>query len=168
MNNDVEMNNQLRDLIPVIRRFAFSLTGSDHDADDLLQNTLERILQKGVPEDADLMKWSFRVCRNLWIDEYRSRKVRQAATENPELQETAVDGTRTIADRITLEQVQRAMNQLPEDQRSILSLVVSEGLSYKEVSQTLDIPIGTVMSRLSRARQSMVDWFNDHDMRILA
>ncbi len=168
MNKQLQMTKQLRELIPAIRRFAFSLTGSDYDADDLMQNTLERLLDKGVPDDANLTKWAFRVCRNLWIDEYRSRKVRQAATEKPELQESAIDGDKTIANQITLNQVQRAMNQLPEEQRSILSLVVVEGLSYKEVSETLNIPVGTVMSRLSRARSAMVDWFNDHDMRILA
>lgn len=162
------MTEELRELIPVIRRFAYSLTGSDYDADDLMQNTLERILTKGVPDDADLTKWAFRVCRNLWIDEYRSRKVRQDATQNPELQEQAFDGNAKIADQITLSQVHRIMQKLPEEQRSILSLVVVEGLSYKEVASTLDIPVGTVMSRLSRARNAMIEWFRDHDMRILA
>ncbi|AOE48758.1 RNA polymerase sigma factor [Kangiella sediminilitoris] len=168
MTRQLQLSKELRELIPVIRRFAFSLTGSDFDADDLMQNTLERLLDKGVPDDANLTKWSFRVCRNLWIDEYRSRKVRQNATENPELQESVIDGNKIIANQITLNQVQQAMNHLPEEQRSILSLVVVEGLSYQEVSDTLNIPLGTVMSRLSRARSAMVEWFNDHDMRILA
>ncbi|WP_345292308.1 RNA polymerase sigma factor [Kangiella marina] len=162
------MNKELKELIPVIRRFAFSLTGSDHDADDLMQNTLERILDKGVPDDANLTKWAFRVCRNLWIDEYRSRKVRQEATQKPELQESAIDGDKVITNQITIAQVQRAMNQMPEELRSILSLVVVEGLSYKEAANTLDIPVGTVMSRISRARVAMVNWFKDHDMRIFA
>ncbi|GAA4360311.1 RNA polymerase sigma factor [Kangiella marina] len=168
MGKTVAMNKELKELIPVIRRFAFSLTGSDHDADDLMQNTLERILDKGVPDDANLTKWAFRVCRNLWIDEYRSRKVRQEATQKPELQESAIDGDKVITNQITIAQVQRAMNQMPEELRSILSLVVVEGLSYKEAANTLDIPVGTVMSRISRARVAMVNWFKDHDMRIFA
>ncbi|GAA6204658.1 hypothetical protein NBRC116600_14550 [Thalassotalea sp. SU-HH00458] len=86
------MKNEIIALIPMIRRFAYSLTGNHHDADDLLQNTIERILTKGVPEDVELTKWMFRVCRNLWIDEYRSRQVRQAATQSPELHEQAVQG----------------------------------------------------------------------------
>lgn len=162
------MNQELRELIPAIRRFAYSLTGSNYDADDLMQNTLERILSKGVPDDVNLTKWAFRVCRNLWIDEYRSRKVRQAAVENPELQEGTFDGTKTIANQITLNQVNQAMQKLPEEQRAILSLVVVEGMSYKDVAATLDIPVGTVMSRLARARLAMVSFFNDSDMRILA
>nr|WP_228640183.1 RNA polymerase sigma factor [Kangiella geojedonensis] len=168
MSTSFSMNKELQELIPAIRRFAFSLTGSDHDADDLMQNTLERILDKGVPDDVHLTKWAFRVCRNLWIDEYRSRKVRQDATQKPELQESAVDGDKIITNQITIAQVQRAMNQMPEELRSILSLVVVEGLSYKEVASTLDIPIGTVMSRISRARVAMVNWFKDQDMRIFA
>lgn len=150
------MKNELTTLVPMIRRFAYSLTGSMADADDLLQNTVERILKRGVPENVDLTKWAFRVCRNLWIDEYRSRKVRQDAAGQPELSEgQVVDGDRAIAGEMELERVNRAMDQLPDDQRSILSLVAIQGMSYREVAATLEIPKGTVMSRLARARAAL-------------
>lgn len=152
------MNKELTTLAPAIRRFAYSLTGSPDDADDLLQNTLERLLSKGVPDDVDIAKWAFRVCRNLWIDEYRSRKVRQNAAQDPALQdEQIVDGSQAIYDNIRLEEVNQAMDQLSDDQRSIISLVALEGLSYKEVAETLSIPLGTVMSRLARARAALSD-----------
>ncbi|MDT0604982.1 RNA polymerase sigma factor [Thalassotalea castellviae] len=149
------MKNEIIALIPMIRRFAYSLTGNHHDADDLLQNTIERILTKGVPEDVELTKWMFRVCRNLWIDEYRSRQVRQAATQSPELHEQAVQGEQEQTQKLRVREVNQAMSVLPTDQRSILSLVAIQGMSYKEVSETLSIPIGTVMSRLARARSSL-------------
>ncbi|WP_441002900.1 RNA polymerase sigma factor [Pseudocolwellia agarivorans] len=156
------MKNQIIALVPMIRRFAYSLTGNQHDADDLLQNTIERILTKGVPENVELNKWMFRVCRNLWIDEYRSRKVRQTAAESPELTENQiVNEEKQQNDKISLKQVNNAMDVLPHEQRSILSLVAIQGMSYKEVSETLEIPIGTVMSRLSRARISLSQCLNN-------
>lgn len=155
------MKKELTALMPMIRRFAYSLTGSPHDADDLLQNTIERVLSRGVPEDVDLTKWVFRVCRNIWIDEYRARKVRQIAAESPELtEEQFVDGNKIIYNQITLDQVNIAMDKLPEDQRSILALIAVQGMSYKEVSETLSIPMGTVMSRLARARIALSQYLN--------
>lgn len=163
------MRQKLEPIIPMIRRFAYSLTGNQHDADDLLQSTLERLLTKDLPRDVDLTKWAFRVCRNLWIDEYRSQKVRQEATQKPELQQLdIVDGDKVMTNQLTVQQVQKALQQLPEDQKSILTLIAVEDLSYQEVADLLNIPVGTVMSRLSRARKAMAKWFNDHDMRIIA
>lgn len=149
-------NNELATLAPAIRRFAYSLTGSPDDADDLLQNTLVRVLDRDAPEGVDLLKWCFRVCRNLWIDEYRARKVRLRAANDPELQgEQVIDGARQIDDNIRLGEVIRAMDRLPDEQRAIIALVAVEGLSYKEVAATLDVPVGTVMSRLARARSAL-------------
>ncbi|WP_308364954.1 MULTISPECIES: RNA polymerase sigma factor [unclassified Microbulbifer] len=155
------MKQELTSLVPMIRRFAYSLTGSMADADDLLQSTVERVLSKKIPKDVDLNKWVFRVCRNLWIDEYRSRKVRQEAAQQPELSEgQIVDGERAIAGEMELERVNRAMDRLPNDQRSILALVALQGMSYKEVAATLEIPMGTVMSRLARARAALCEILN--------
>lgn len=160
------MKQELTSLVPMIRRFAYSLTGSMADADDLLQSTVERVLSKKIPKDVDLNKWVFRVCRNLWIDEYRSRKVRQEAAQQPELSEgQIVDGERAIAGEMELERVNRAMDRLPNDQRSILALVALQGMSYKEVAATLEIPMGTVMSRLARARAALCEILNTSPAR---
>ena len=151
------MQQQLLKLLPMLRRFAYSLTGSMADADDVVQTTIEKILTKGMPDDVELAKWAFKVCRHVWIDEYRARKVRQGAAENPELQEEpSVDDSVQLDQKKTLSQVNVAMQTLPDDQRSILALVAVQGFSYKEVSESLDIPLGTVMSRLSRARTSLL------------
>lgn len=154
------MKKELTVLMPMLRRFAYSLTGSPHDADDLLQNTIERLLSKGVPEEVELAKWAFRVCRNIWIDEYRARKIRNNAAQLPELEEPTVDGENVIYNEITLGEVNNAMDKLPDDQRSIIALVAVQGMSYKEVAETLSIPMGTVMSRLARARIALSQFLN--------
>ncbi|MFQ3234849.1 MAG: RNA polymerase sigma factor (sigma-70 family) [Paraglaciecola sp.] len=151
------MNKQLTAIVPMLRRFAYSLTGSMPDADDLVQSTIEKILNKGIPDEADLTKWAFRLCRNVWIDEYRANKTRQAATQNPELQEQPeYDQDKRIATNDALHQVNQAMNTLGDDQRAVLSFVAVQGMSYKQVSEILDVPVGTVMSRLSRARIALI------------
>jgi RNA polymerase sigma-70 factor (ECF subfamily) len=142
----------------MLRRFAYSLTGSAADADDLVQTTFEKILKKGIPENVEAVKWAFKVCRNVWIDEYRSQKVRQKATQAPELQEQTVDlKAAPHESKERMAKVNAAMGTLPDDQRSILSLVALKGMSYKDVAIISGIPVGTVMSRLSRARTSLLD-----------
>jgi RNA polymerase sigma factor (sigma-70 family) len=155
---ETTMNESFENIIPMLRRFAYSLTGSNADADDLVQATFEKILTKGLPDDVEILKWAFKVCRNVWIDEYRSRKVRQNATQAPELQEqAAVEQQDQYESQELLMTVNIAMNTLPHDQRSILSLVALQGMAYKDVATILEIPIGTVMSRLSRARNSLLN-----------
>lgn len=150
------MQQEITELLPGLRRFAYSLTGSMADADDLLQSTVERLLTREMPGDVDLTKWAFRVCRNVWIDECRARKVRRDAAENPELRDGQVtDGERQTTQEIELNRVDSAMSRLPEDQRQIISLVAIQGMPYKMVSEILEVPKGTVMSRLARARAAL-------------
>lgn len=144
--------------LPRLRRFCFALTGARHDADDLLQATVERLLLKRPPEDADLTKWMFRVCKNRWIDEIRAQKVRR--TEDlDEAYATSSGGEHETLQRLTFAQVNTAMAKLPDEQRAVMSLVAVEGYSYKEAAEILQLPIGTVMSRLSRARAALAERF---------
>ena len=141
-----------------LKRFCLSLTGDVADAEDLLQLTVERVLERGMPADAHVAKWSYRVCRNIWLDELRSREVRQryvatAVVSEGVATESADDGF----GRVELERVDAAMQTLPEEQRSALLLVAVEGRSYAEVSEILDIPLGTVMSRVARARRGLAE-----------
>ncbi|MDA9848265.1 RNA polymerase sigma factor [Luminiphilus sp.] len=141
-----------------LKRFCSSLTGDLHDADDLLQLTVERVLERGMPEDAHAGKWAYRVCRNLWLDELRAREVRSRYAKA----EVAGNGDLGVSDaggleRLEFERVDQAINTLPEEQRTVLLLVAVEGRSYAEVAELLDIPIGTVMSRVARARRSLAD-----------
>ncbi|MBO6811522.1 MULTISPECIES: RNA polymerase sigma factor [Marinobacter] len=160
------MQQELKDLLPALRRFAYSLTGSMADADDLLQNTVERILTRDMPSDVDLMKWAFRICRNVWIDECRARKVRRDATEHPELSDGQVtDGEHQTTKEIEWSRVDAAMSRLPEDQRQIISLVAIQGMPYKMVAEILEVPKGTVMSRLARARAALSEALSPATLR---
>jgi len=140
-------------MVQPLRRFCHALTGNVADADDLLQDTIVRLLDKGLPENANLRKWAFRVCKNIWFDELRARKVRRDWAREQISGPTAFeDGERAMQSNITLAETQSAMKDLPREQRLILSLVAVEGMSYRDAAETADVPLGTVMSRLSRAR----------------
>lgn len=157
------MQAELKLLLPALRRFAYALSGSMADADDLLQNTVERLLGSPPPTGVPLAQWAFKICRNLWIDSYRAQQVRQKATQRPELQqENSTDGEQDMLNEIQLAEVNTAMNTLPAEQREVLSLVAVQGLSYQEAATILAIPAGTIMSRLARARAAMVSALSYH------
>ncbi|OFE12962.1 RNA polymerase subunit sigma-70 [Pseudohongiella acticola] len=155
------MTDQLMDILPGLRRFAWSLTQSVHDADDLLQATVERLLKKGVPEGVEVARWAYTVCRNLWIDEYRSRRVRKSVDVDTDLADAGqIDGENDVQAQMELKQVMQIMQQLPEEQRLTLTMVTVQGMSYLDVAEALEIPVGTVMSRLARARSKLVELVN--------
>lgn len=163
------MHHELTQLLPGLRRFAYSLTGSVPEADDLLQGTVEKLLRRAPPDGVGLDRWAFRVCRNLWIDECRARQVRQDAARKPELSEgQVVDGERQTASEIHLGQVDAAMAKLPEGQREIIALVAIQGLTYQAVADALEIPRGTVMSRLARARAALSELLKSEPARTQA
>jgi RNA polymerase sigma factor (sigma-70 family) len=158
---DHKLNDRQDELVEIltnIRRFAYSLTGNMADADDLLQSTVERVLERGLPDEAPLLPWCFRICRNLWIDEVRSRKVRsEAAFEPAVFGEQVLMGEQQVLGEISLGEVQDALRSMTEEQRAVLVLVAIEGYAYKEAAEVLDIPVGTVMSRLARARSTLAE-----------
>lgn len=157
------MKDELTELVPSLRKFAYSLTGSIHDADDLLQNTLERLLSKPIPEQVTLMAWAFRVCRNCWIDEYRAKKVRANASDALAYEAQSANQLNmdeAVTQSITLKQVSSAMDELPCEQRETLSLVAVQGMSYADASEVLQVPAGTIMSRLARARTKISNLLN--------
>ncbi|HUF74559.1 MAG TPA: RNA polymerase sigma factor [Gammaproteobacteria bacterium] len=147
---------EMLDGLPRLRRFARGLTGNAADADDLMQATAEKVLTAGVPDHVDVLRWMFKVCKNLFIDQLRSREVRRRAAERPELvPETSVSGEDVALGELSLREVDRAMAALSEDQRAVIMLVAVEGLTYREAAEALDVRIGTVMSRLARARAAL-------------
>jgi RNA polymerase sigma-70 factor (ECF subfamily) len=146
-------------LLPRLRRFARTITRQREDADDLVQLSVERALlrlsqwQPGTRLDS----WMFMIMKNAWIDEVRSR-IRRDAIFLPE--EAGDNVGQAAGDWPTERQhermdVQRAMAQLNDDQRMAVGLVLVEGLPYKEAAEVLGIPIGTLTSRLARARESL-------------
>jgi len=151
------MRATLLEVLPQLRRFARSLTGNRHDGDDLMQATVERVLERGLPAGVAPRPWMFTICKNLFIDDRRARAVRVKAAALPELaDEPVVSGERVALGEIALGEVERAMGLLPDEQRIVLSLVAVEGMSYREAAEVIGAPTGTVMSRLARARAALV------------
>lgn len=142
-------------LLPRLRRFGRSVTRHREDADDLVQLAVERALMRSDQWQAGtrLDSWLFRIMQNAWIDELRSR-TRHDQTFLPEeaAAHVGTSPTQTQDDAMAIEQ---AMKRLNEEQRLVVSLVLVEGLSYKEAAQVLAIPIGTLTSRLARARDTL-------------
>ena len=153
-------HSQLVALLPRLKRYALSLAGSVSDGEDLLHSTIERALAKAdqFSVGTNLDRWMFRICKNLWMDEWRTKKRRSEdqLSDAPHM-EPSMDGERHATISIQLAELTQTLSRLQDDHREILMLVVVEGYSYKEVSSMLNIPIGTVMSRLARARQRLCE-----------
>lgn len=151
-----DIDDQLREVIPRMRRFAISLTRNPSTADDLVQSSLEKALTAWADKrpEGDLRAWLFAILYRQFLDAHRrSRRYRRmldfftGASEDE--YEPSVE--RTVVAQSTLQ----AFERLNTEQRALLLWISVEGLSYKEVAEILDVPIGTVMSRLSRARQAL-------------
>ncbi|TAK45897.1 MAG: RNA polymerase sigma factor [Betaproteobacteria bacterium] len=146
---------ELVSLLPRLRRFGRALTGQRQDADDLVQTAIERALTRREQWEAGtrLSSWLFRIVQNAWIDEVRARGRRDRVLAPEEAGEHV--GVSTTDAQIDALAVRKAMARLNDDQRIAVSLVLVEGLPYKEAAAVLDIPIGTLTSRLARAREQL-------------
>jgi len=153
------VRRQITALLPRLRRFALTLTGKPSDADDLVQDTVERALRHLHQWESGtrLDSWMFRIAQNLFIDQVRSKKrasaVMVSSFEGAE--RVGFDGTARVEARIAFTDTIEALATLPVDQRSAVALVLIDGLSYRDAAQVLDIPIGTLTSRLARAREAL-------------
>lgn len=142
--------------VPALRRYARALTHDPDLADDLVQDCVERAIRKRAlfRPDGPVRPWLFRILLNLYRNELRRRKRRGEHVEiDPEGADSAVPGNQQS--RLELAETARALQRLPAEQRETLLLIALEGMSYAEAAEILDIPVGTVMSRLSRARQGL-------------
>ena len=150
-----DLSAELVTLLPRLRRFARALTRNPHDADDLVQVALERALARAhqLRPDAALAGWVFGILRHAWIDELRARARSDRLFAPEESGQNVGDaGPGAQAERLS---VQDAMGRLPQDQRLAVALVLIEGFSYKEAAHVMDVPIGTLTSRLARAREAL-------------
>jgi RNA polymerase sigma-70 factor (ECF subfamily) len=143
--------------LPRLRRFALALTGRSAEADDLVQDTVERALRnldRFAPETR-MESWMFKIAQNLWIDRLRAAKVRAGTVNLDEASNAAVDGVRAAEAHTLLSTTLRALGELSAEQREVVALVVIEGIPYREAADILEVPIGTVTSRLARAREAL-------------
>lgn len=139
-----------------LRKFAWRLTNNGADAEDLLQSTVLRAMEKQhlFQDDTDLFKWTSKIMFNLFVSDYR-RKRKFETQYDPEsyLENESIDAPQD--NQTELSKVSDAMQKLSGDHREILVLVCVQGMQYQEVADMLDIPVGTVRSRLSRARENL-------------
>ena len=149
--------DQLIAVLPRLRRFARGLAGSAIEADDLVQAACERALARRhqFQEGTRFDSWMFRFVQTIWIDQIRAREVRKEEGEIEDARHGSDESVRRVEARLSLGEVRRAVEQLPPDQRVALLLVTVEGLSYREAAMVIGVPVGTIMSRLSRARAAL-------------
>jgi len=155
-------SDQLIAVLPRLRRFAAGLTRSASEADDLVQAACERALAREhqFQEGTRFDSWMFRIVQTIWIDQLRARDIRKEEGDIAEERLGTDEPVRRVEARLALAEVRRAVSLLPPDQRSTLMLVTVEGLSYKQAAEVAGVPIGTIMSRLARARialQQLID-----------
>jgi RNA polymerase sigma-70 factor, ECF subfamily len=149
--------DQLIAALPRLRRFARGLTGSVVEADDLVQAACERALARRhqFQEGTRFDSWMFRIVQTIWIDQLRARAVRKEESEAVEVLTGSDEPVRRVEARLALDEVRRAVDRLSPEQRAVLLLVTVEGLSYKEAAEVVQVPVGTIMSRLARARLAL-------------
>lgn len=154
-NSDHDIDEQLRELLPRLRRFARWLTRDPSSADDLVQSTLERALSHwgSRRNDSALRAWLFAIAYRQFLD--GKRRARRYASMLELFRGVAPDEQPSLEREVIAQSVVQALERLPEEQRHLLLWVSVEGLSYREVATLLEVPIGTVMSRLSRARAAL-------------
>ncbi len=153
------VRRQIIALLPRLRRFALTLTGHSSDADDLVQDTVERALRHlhQWEPGTRLDSWMFRIAQNLFIDQLRAKKRSSAVIANSfdGAERVGFDGTARAESRIAFSDTMAALGTLPADQRSAVALVLIDGMSYRDAALALEIPIGTLTSRLARAREAL-------------
>ena len=146
-------------LLPRLRRLARAISRDLPDADDLVQATVERALGRREQwrPGTRLDSWMFRIMKNAWIDEARARTRRGKVLLPEEAGEgVGADGGAAAQARLEAGEVERAMARLPDEQRLAVALVLVEGLSYREAAEALEIPMGTLTSRLVRGRTALL------------
>lgn len=149
-----EFITELEQCIPSLRRYAFSLFYQQDEADDLVQDCLERALKKQSlwQQGSSLRAWLFTMQHNLYVNQLK--KLGRQPQMNPDIEDLNHD-LEPHKSEVLMSDLNYCLQQLPDDQRQVLLLVSVEGFTYKEVAKIMDVPLGTVMSRLSRARKTL-------------
>jgi RNA polymerase sigma factor (sigma-70 family) len=154
-SSSTNLQDGIAALLPRLRRFGRTLARNVEDADDLVQIAVERALTHTEQwrEGTRLDSWMFRIMQNAWIDETRARERRSQTFVAEEAGENVGEATNDAQmDAIA---VRKAVAQLGDDQRAVVGLVLVEGFSYQEAAEVLQIPVGTLTSRLARARETL-------------
>jgi RNA polymerase sigma-70 factor (ECF subfamily) len=148
---------KLEENIPALRRYAWSLLRNQSDADDLVQDCLVKALDHMDEQtsDSSMRPWLFSIMHNLCVSRWRRLRFRSSIVVSDTEADASVPASQQV--NAELHAALNSLDQLPEEQRQVLLLVAVEGLEYADVAKILKIPVGTVMSRLSRARDKLRD-----------
>jgi RNA polymerase sigma-70 factor, ECF subfamily len=162
----VDLPGMLPDMLPRLWAFALRLSGDQHDAEDLVQRACVRGLERAhqLQPDTAPLSWMYAIIHSTWINELRARSVRKRASfewDDDFLENLPDPVDKSPETQVMHGQIVEAIERLPEAQRVVMLLVAVEGLSYQQAADVLEIPAGTVMSRLSRARQSIGAMFSE-------
>lgn len=153
------IRDRILQLLPRLRRFCIALSGSAADGDDLVQDTVERALKNlhTWEPGTRLDNWMFRIAKNRFVDGRRAARRQGVVTVDApeEAARVFTDGERLAESRLALKAVTAALRDLPQEQREVVTLVLIDGASYREAADILNIPIGTLTSRISRARAAL-------------
>ncbi len=160
-----DLSTALPALLPRLWRFALRLAVDRHDAEDLVQRACVRALERRhqLQPGTSVLSWLFSIAHTVWLNELRARQIRSRASMqwSDELGDTLAEATALTPEMDAMHrEVVDAVEQLPDAHRAVMLLVAIEGLSYREAAEALDVPIGTVMSRLARARLTIGRHFN--------
>jgi len=151
-----DMLHQVEPLIPALRRYARALMRDRASADDLVQDCLERAVSRWYQRrDGDVRAWLFTILHNLAVNQFRKAASRGRHVPIDESNEDSFGEAAVQEQKLIYRDVLEKLARLPEDQRAVLLLVAVEDLSYAEAAKVLGVPVGTVMSRLSRARERL-------------
>jgi len=155
----VDLRDQIVAILPRLRRFCMALARGQDAGDDLCQAAIERALSRAdqFVQGTRLDSWMYRIAQNIHIDQGRRKRTRGVEIDIDDMAGALPgdDGLQIVEGRSDLARAQAALAALPEEQRVLMALVVLDGMSYREAAETLDIPMGTVMSRISRARRAI-------------
>lgn len=164
-----EFRRELVELLPRLRRFASVLTRSHDDAEDVVQAAVERALRHADSwqQGSRLDSWLYRIMQNLWRDELRAHRRRAEPLES-HADIVGADGREVTIRHIQSSEARQALDELPEEQRVVIALVVLEGMSYRQTADILEVPVGTVMSRLARARARLAASLGEGPQRVRA
>jgi len=159
--------NDVLTALPAMRRYARSLARDPGEAEELVQESLLRALERHSRfAGGNLRGWLLSIVHNLHVDRQRTR-VRRVQRDHAYAESRAPDISPTQLDAVRLNEVRRAFDALPEEQRDALHLVTIEGMSYDEAASVLGLPAGTVMSQVSRARETLRRWETAPPLRLV-
>lgn len=162
-----QFKSELLLLLPRLKRYAMILTQSDADADDLLQDSCTKMLAgwQSYDNSRPLDRWCFTILRNCWMSEQRRRKTRHYSGQMPIEEAYELSDGQDGDEALFARQVNGMVANLPTELSSTLLLVCLEGYSYQEAADMMDVPIGTIMSRIYRARRILSDHLKDDQTR---